>query len=202
MKALETRYAGCRFRSRLEARWAVFFDHLGIKWDYEAEGFETSAGPYLPDFKIRVPQIKNYDHYQWFEVKPPGEPEDPRHLALARESAVPLIVARGLPRDYLDQDHGTLQIHLPMDQYHAALSAGRSLHPASVMFVDSTSRAARMYCSLGDNRHWCMEDMNNTLRGSATCHLAVACYEGDSAPTRGANIDRALTAARSARFGT
>lgn len=28
IRAIETRYAGCRFRSRLEARWAVFFDHL------------------------------------------------------------------------------------------------------------------------------------------------------------------------------
>lgn len=29
---IQTRYAGCLFRSRLEARWAVFFDHLGIRW--------------------------------------------------------------------------------------------------------------------------------------------------------------------------
>lgn len=36
--ALTTRYAGCRFRSRLEARWAVFFDHLGIEWEYEPQG--------------------------------------------------------------------------------------------------------------------------------------------------------------------
>lgn len=38
--AIETSYAGYRFRSRLEARWAVFFDFLGIKWLYEPEGFE------------------------------------------------------------------------------------------------------------------------------------------------------------------
>ncbi len=52
IKAIETRYAGCRFRSRLEARWAVFFDHLGIEWEYEPEGFETPDGPYLPDFRL------------------------------------------------------------------------------------------------------------------------------------------------------
>ncbi len=39
MKPIETKYKGCRFRSRLEARWAVFFDALGIKWRYEPEGF-------------------------------------------------------------------------------------------------------------------------------------------------------------------
>jgi hypothetical protein len=38
-RAKETRYRGCRFRSRIEARWAVFFDTLGIKWWYEPEGF-------------------------------------------------------------------------------------------------------------------------------------------------------------------
>lgn len=56
--AIETRYAGCRFRSRLEARWAVFLDHVGIDWEYEAQGYECTARltlgekpiPYLPDF--------------------------------------------------------------------------------------------------------------------------------------------------------
>ena len=38
--AIQTRYAGCRFRSRIEARWAVFFDALGIRWEYEPQGFD------------------------------------------------------------------------------------------------------------------------------------------------------------------
>lgn len=49
--AIETRYAGCLFRSRLEARWAVFYDSLGIEWRYEPEGFDLKdLGWYLPDF--------------------------------------------------------------------------------------------------------------------------------------------------------
>lgn len=62
--AIETRYAGCRFRSRLEARWAVFFDHLGIEWEYEPQGLVTSGGKrrYLPDFYL--PRVK-----AWVEVK-------------------------------------------------------------------------------------------------------------------------------------
>lgn len=53
--AIETRYGGCLFRSRLEARWAVFFDHLGIAWEYEPEGFELNDGRrYLPDFRIQT----------------------------------------------------------------------------------------------------------------------------------------------------
>lgn len=30
-----TTYAGARFRSRLEARWAAFFDLAGWRWEYE-----------------------------------------------------------------------------------------------------------------------------------------------------------------------
>ena len=51
IKAIETVYNGYKFRSRLEARWAVFFDDAGIKYEYEPEGFKLSNGLYyLPDF--------------------------------------------------------------------------------------------------------------------------------------------------------
>jgi hypothetical protein len=49
---IETRYAGCRFRSRLEARWAVFFDKLGVEWQYEPQGYVVNGKPYLPDFLL------------------------------------------------------------------------------------------------------------------------------------------------------
>lgn len=54
VKAIETVYNGYRFRSRLEARWAVFFDALGVKYEYEPEGFELPSGKrYFPDFRIK-----------------------------------------------------------------------------------------------------------------------------------------------------
>lgn len=64
IKAIETVYNGYKFRSRLEARWAVFFDAAGIKYEYEPEGFELSDGTkYLPDFYL--------PEYDWYvEVKP------------------------------------------------------------------------------------------------------------------------------------
>lgn len=53
IKPIETEYNGYRFRSRLEARWAVAFDAMGIKYEYEPEGFELPGGiKYLPDFKL------------------------------------------------------------------------------------------------------------------------------------------------------
>lgn len=54
IKAIETFYNGYRFRSRLEARWAVFFDALGVKYEYEPEGFQLPSGDYyLPDFRVK-----------------------------------------------------------------------------------------------------------------------------------------------------
>jgi hypothetical protein len=51
LKAIETKYNGYRFRSRTEARWAVLFDALNIKWQYELEGVVLPSGKYyLPDF--------------------------------------------------------------------------------------------------------------------------------------------------------
>ena len=67
IKAIETSYQGYRFRSRLEARWAVFLDTLGIRYEYEKEGFELEdVGRYLPDFWLP-------DLHVWLEIKG-GEP--------------------------------------------------------------------------------------------------------------------------------
>ena len=52
MKSIETVYKGYKFRSRLEARWAVFFDQIGADWEYEPEGFDCDGVWYLPDFVI------------------------------------------------------------------------------------------------------------------------------------------------------
>ena len=73
MKAIETEYAGVRFRSRLEARWAVFFDTVGIQWEYEPEAFRLSDGSgYLPDFRLLEPScIQGMPFFT--EVKPEGD---------------------------------------------------------------------------------------------------------------------------------
>ena len=63
LKPIETVYNGYRFRSRLEARWAVFFDTAGIKYEYEKEGFDLGKlGFYLPDFWLP-------DNNTWIEIK-------------------------------------------------------------------------------------------------------------------------------------
>jgi hypothetical protein len=53
IKPIETRYKGHLFRSRLEARWAVFFDEMGIEWEYEKEGYTLEP--------IKIPDIEEID---------------------------------------------------------------------------------------------------------------------------------------------
>lgn len=66
MEAIQTYYNGYHFRSRLEARWAVFFDALGVKYEYEPEGFNLNGTCYLPDFFLQ-----EFDVY--VEIKPDNQ---------------------------------------------------------------------------------------------------------------------------------
>lgn len=93
IKAIETVYKGYRFRSRLEARWAVFFDALGYEWKYEPEGFELDDGSgdlyrYLPDFYLP-------DSETWVEVKGSdallGNDKDRLEMILDYNSPIPGI---------------------------------------------------------------------------------------------------------------
>ena len=91
--AIETHYHGCRFRSRQEARWAVFLDHLDIPWEYEPQGYVVDGVPYLPDFLI----YPGTDLATWFEVKgqfPAGE-ELAKAAGLARGTGIRTLLYFG-----------------------------------------------------------------------------------------------------------
>lgn len=49
--AIETDYRGVTFRSRLEAKWAAFFDLMGWPWQYEPLDLKG----YIPDFILTLP---------------------------------------------------------------------------------------------------------------------------------------------------
>lgn len=95
IKAIETHYKGYRFRSRLEARWAVFFDSLPLRYEYEPEGYELGGGArYLPDFYL--PDIDTY-----IEIKPArgqGHPTEDKHHTFGDHRR--LVVIAGDPLDY------------------------------------------------------------------------------------------------------
>jgi hypothetical protein len=92
---IETYYKGNRFRSRLEARWAVFFEEIEFKWEYEKEGYSlNNQMGYLPDFWIE-------DLKTFIEIKPntPKGIELEKILRFAREKS--LLLIEGYPW----QDH-------------------------------------------------------------------------------------------------
>jgi len=142
LKAIETVYNGYRFRSRLEARWAVFFDVLGIKYDYEPEGFDLAdAGWYLPDFWLS--QVK-----MWGEVKPCELTVDETEKAktLAKLSGYPVLLLIGTPENK------------PYDAWEWgewAADLGDKVEFAKIdycltMYHDYPIKEGRFYCMPGD----------------------------------------------------
>ena len=97
---IETNHAGRRFRSRTEARWAVFFDALGWRYDYEREGYDLNGRWYLPDFYLPEQSL-------WVEVKGKAPTDEEKRLchdlALLHGETVALVV--GPPAVGEDQWH-------------------------------------------------------------------------------------------------
>lgn len=134
--AIQTAYKGYHFRSRLEARWAVFFDALGLQWEYEPEGFEMPDGRrYLPDFFI-----KGNAHYgPYLEIKG-GEPqhdEFSKMLELCYGLTCYGIIVYGTPGEEFtrsfDKNMGcddllplAQLLQIPEAAYHMAVRAARS----------------------------------------------------------------------------
>jgi hypothetical protein len=101
LQAIETKYRAYRFRSRLEARWAVFLDAAGIRWEYEPEGFDLKGGWYLPDFWL--PRSKSFleikpEADSWHEASKMLSPVM-RDLADASDFEVFLILSVPCPED-------------------------------------------------------------------------------------------------------
>lgn len=92
IKPIETTYRGVTYRSRTEARWAVFFDLLKVPYAYEPQGIDLDGDWYLPDFWLPTGGV-------WFEVK--GVAPDPREIRVAKKLAMvsrcPVAIAVGTP---------------------------------------------------------------------------------------------------------
>lgn len=214
IKAIETRYAGHRFRSRLEARWAVAFDHLGITWEYEPEGFQTSAGMYLPDFRVQPKNVRHFsdpDESQcqdcadapgtsgnvYLEVKggPLSQYDAERIRAFACDPGEPRwIIALGpIPTPHQDgplflEGWGQGQpMSWTLEKGKIAAFAGpysRFHGPTRSDWMDRAFRA--------DRGVTCWETCSRHFAGTAPCGCPCTCL---AVPT-----NQALAAARSARF--
>src|SRR5262245_2860601 len=170
IKPIETHYKGYRFRSRLEARWAVFFDTLGLKWEYEKEGFDLGGTYYLPDFWL--PQVRT-----WAEVKGEEFTEDQKTLCyrLAKRSRGDVLMLAGTP------DYKAYPLYSFEDP------TGYTLDPSvydGTYVVETDCYVTTEY--IGEHRFY----VNTGENEREQRHL----LEGDDA------YDEAVKAARSARF--
>jgi hypothetical protein len=98
IKAIETKYDGVLFRSRLEARWAAFFNLCNIPWEYEPYDFDG----WIPDFVI-----KGVERDIFCEVKPTDKylPEVADKMMQAMYRAYPYEeYAKGKKKSYVNQD--------------------------------------------------------------------------------------------------
>lgn len=99
---IETRYNGCLFRSRTEARWAVFFDAIGLPWHFEPQPYRLKAFSYLPDFFLptlnMLVEIKPIVYTRDGQLVPPSDPKAGEYQYLSRESGYPpLLILCGIP---------------------------------------------------------------------------------------------------------
>jgi len=93
--AIETYYKGRYFRSRLEAKWAVFMDELNVVWEYEPEGYKNEDGEcYLPDFFL--PTLNCF-----LEIKPrkPTDSEHEKCWIAVQATSKDLFLLWGEPQD-------------------------------------------------------------------------------------------------------
>jgi hypothetical protein len=151
LQALPTSYSGRRFRSRVEARWAVWFDACGIPWDYEPEGYYLgTAGNYLPDFHLENAEC-------FFEVKgaPANDLEKAKAQALSTVSGLPVIIHSGRivqPTPRFDPEGDPPPIHMPQVIVFDTWSGERGGEgcPGFVCLCESCGGDTPYYCALLD----------------------------------------------------
>jgi len=141
IKPIETHYNGHRFRSRLEARWAVFFDSLGIEWEYEREGYDLgSLGYYLPDFWFPKQNV-------WGEVK---------HAHISIEERINVGLKAGALSSMTDAGFILLE-GIPDDKPYQLcyFDENEMIHSESICFhVHSTGQFYSLMLGNIECKHW------------------------------------------------
>lgn len=195
IQAIETNYRGCRFRSRLEARWAVFFDALGWDWQYEKEGYvlgwgENDTLPWLPDFEIVTP---NGQHF-YVEVK--GDPDFFKDDNWLRrfdfDGGPPGFSDCGWSSQY-DKDHKPLLILGDIPRFNTdnvAFYAPIVVHYKGVQ--GHLGQITREGLRIEEHFHWENLDCGNVIEDFQV--FVRRSYSPD------ATVNRALRAASGARF--
>lgn len=195
LQAIETKYNGFLFRSRLEARWAVFFDEMQIKYEYEPEGFKTKCGYYLPDFRV----MSKYGYPTWYEIKPRGFVSCDRFDSFRQSNIAEMLC--GDPYNVLFDDKSTVLCPRCLSLSNCNFLTG---HKLDEMIVCSRDEIFSFYC------YSCDKDTpgggGHALEVSTYSPFFITPYKGDlqlAWPYFGLYyyaIHQACVKARSARF--
>lgn len=99
-KPKEIIYHGQKYRSQLEVRWAIFFDAIGLQYDYEKIVLKDKNGTieYIPDFYINTIPC-------FIEVKPtkPQKKEFEKAYKLSVAYNIPTYIFCGnLPQNIIE----------------------------------------------------------------------------------------------------
>lgn len=197
-RPIETRYAGCRFRSRLEARWAVFFDSLGVTWEYEPQGFHVGpeGRPYLPDFRLdRAGGLRPL----WVEVKGTDDALDTELLghAVSPEWGIGEETARGKSFPASGGGGSVILLLGPVPDPHPTPmhSVIRSIfgHPCMHRAIVTPDMGLKQ---IAYETELAPPDVIGPMVGAATKSAAWSCPDHLLHP----EIEAAYQAARSARF--
>jgi hypothetical protein len=186
IRPIETWYRGYRFRSRLEARWAVFLDAAAIEWDYEQEGFRVEGKYYLPDFWLphnkAFLEIKPGD--DWIEIR---SELAPLLSALADTSAMDVFLIQGAP---CPEDPG--DIYVGFVPHIVSFAPQKGICSARLFECPFCGRCAFRRMDSGAWNMWCQ------CHGGRTNVFDDANYNPFELSPR---IRHAMQAARQARFG-
>ncbi len=222
--AIPTRYAGCHFRSRLEARWAVFFDTIGIRWEYEPQGFIGAYGQhYLPDFllpEIEPPvrssrmgdvnleclgtfvEVKGSDRQLQADAKKIGQVIDYRETPVAHG----LLLLGPVPDATDDRigeiGHSFLSWHKGVDHSVVRFTLTQPIDPATGRAALGGRLRSKPTPSLivsGVGRYY-DGNTSDTLPHHATVEAFMFAHQLSSSRRPDPRIVAAYTAARSARF--
>lgn len=196
LAALPTTHGGIVYRSRLEARWAIFFDTLNLQFEYEKEGFSIGGLCYLPDFWL--PQLDF-----WFEVKGP-EPNDDEC-----EKAHRLAVATGKDVFVAFGGHSLPNSSFGPPKHHAFFANGGGdcdylwceCPQCHAVGIEYEGRSDRLPCK---ECHQCWTAREDG--GDHVCELSNGCKRtggnGDKGyATDGPRLMEAYRRARGMRFG-
>lgn len=145
--SLVTYYAGRRFRSLIEARYAVFFDLIGIAWRYEPRTFYSATLylAYKPDFLL--PKLGC-----WVELKgqQPTEREQQK-IDILRDAAQrrgdKVFVLVGPLPDHPEDFPTDLAFGRPREEIQRALNVARGWrfdnHRRAVRFMDRRNNSVQ-----------------------------------------------------------